>query len=141
MAVSFIEMKVFNFPLYAAVLAWGGKPDAKEDAVYHYVKRKLEPKGWNYYRVENTLQNGFPDIVAYKGSRVIFIEAKVCRQAKFTDVLLNFTWQPGQVAFMLEALEQKAPYYLMVLHKENLYLFKGTPYGNIKNSSDFAELV
>ena len=42
---------------------------------------------------------------------------------------------------MLEALEQKAPYYLMVLHKENLYLFKGTPYGNIKNSSDFAELV
>jgi len=68
MAVSFIEMKVFNFPLYAAVLAWRGKPDAKEDAVYHYVKRKLEPKGWNYYRVENTLQNGFPDIVAYKGS-------------------------------------------------------------------------
>lgn len=140
MAVSFIEMKVFNFPLYSVVTEWRGKLDAKEEAVYHYIKRKLESRGWSYYRVENTLQNGFPDIVAFNGGKVVFIEAKVCRKAVFNDVLTQCTWQPGQLAFMISALEQKAPYYLVVRHKEHLYIFKGTPYGNIENLTDFAEL-
>lgn len=133
-------MEVFSFPLYCAVLPWRGKPDAKEDAIYHLIKREAEKDGWMYYRIENKLQNGFPDVLIFKGERVVLIEAKVCRKALFKSVLDDVTWQVGQVAFMLHALEHKAQYRLILRHKMNLYVFKGSPYGSIKTGPNLAQL-
>lgn len=140
MAVSFINMEVFGFLLYCAVLPWRGKPDAKEDAIYHLIQRNAQKAGWLYYRIENKLQNGFPDVMVYKGKQVTLIEAKVCRKSTFNNVLDDVTWQLGQVAFMSHALEQGMSYRLIVRHKMNLYVFKGNPYGNIETGPDLAQL-
>lgn len=86
----------------------------RETDVYKAIERVARPRGWRYYRVENKLQNGFPDITVFKGQQYWFIEAKKLRRKTFQSPVDDLKWQPGQLDFLLRALASKSNYMLAV---------------------------
>lgn len=120
-----MAFELMGVPLRVCSVARRGKPLKTETDLYKAIKQAVQ-NDYEYYRVENKLQNGFPDITLISRYGAIWmIEAKYCRKSKLTDIKKDLTWQPGQLAFMHTCLKREALYALVVYHAEKIYYFTG----------------
>lgn len=83
------------------------------------------PPGCLYCRLEEKLQQGTPDIMIFGPTDYLLIEAKILRKKALTDIVTDLKWQPGQLAFMADALKYKLPYALLVGKEKNFAFFIG----------------
>lgn len=134
------EYNVFGFPLHGVQSPVQGDI-SRESGVYHAVRASAQACGWEYYRVENKLQNGFPDIVLFRAHQHWFIEAKMLKKRHLSAIEDDLVWQTGQLDFMLRALRSKANYMLIVGHRLNIVAFYTGEHNAIENFPDFVRCI
>lgn len=99
-----------------------------ERLVYPILKRKFVSKGWMYYRIENRLEGGIPDILLFKDGMTLFMEVKYLHKEAQKDtgnvnIVKSFTWQRGQLAFLLKAAAHNIPYILCIYYNTYLHFY------------------
>lgn len=114
---------------------------SRETSVYHAIQRAAQEKGWEYFRVENKLQNGFPDMLVFKSKQYWLIEAKMLHKRTIHRLEDDLEWQPGQLAFMVRALRSGAHYMLAVGDKTNCITYCIGKNHGIENFPDFVGCV
>ncbi len=93
-----------------------------EHEVYPCLKRHANTAGWKFIRVDTQGQQGFPDCLLLKGKEYWLVEVKMLKTKKLKNPLDNVTWQPGQIPFMLQALQRKHRYLLVIAKADKLLI-------------------
>jgi hypothetical protein len=87
-------------------------PKVKETSVWDTEKRILAYFGWYASRIETSTVVGFPDVVALKRGRTIYIENKV----------YPAEWQPGQLSTLNKLHNHGATAVVVVKYLGALYV-------------------
>lgn len=90
---------------------------ANETGTYGYIKKLVRSHGWKYKRVETIDQDGFPDIMVFKGPNYWAIESKMLTKRKLVRIEDDLKWQPGQLPFMKRSHTLNMNYMLLIYGK------------------------
>ena len=107
-------------PLVALATDYQGAIDDKESALYPLLTNAAKKSYWVPVRVENKFSAGTPDLFIFRGAEYFVLECKVCRRKKFSNILTDLHWQPGQLHFFQLSLQHALPYCLVVRHQQKL---------------------
>lgn len=132
-------MELLGAPLHITSVPYEGAPFKVETQLYTFIKNKSTSRGWRYIRIENKLQNGFPDIVLMKAFDYCLVEAKVCRKAKFNSIIDDVKWQVGQIDFFYRSIKAGCKQLVAVYHKDIVHYITGGNYV-AENLPDFVRL-
>lgn len=108
-----------------------------ESQSYAYIKHATRSHGWKYHRIETIDQDGFPDVIVFKGSQYWLIESKVLKKKALISLSDDLQWQPGQLALMKRSHTLKMNYLLFVHKGLELAVIKGEHHGQCTDYPDF----
>ncbi len=93
-----------------------------EHQVYTYLRPIFNKHGYKFVRVDTQNEIGMPDCLCLKGKEYSLIEVKLLKTKKLVSLLDNVSWQPGQIPFMLQALNKNQSYLLIIAKDRKLLI-------------------